>query len=70
MTDLVTRHCYSHENTKEFVMMSPHVMPRPIVSRIANMNLKFEREHRTRTLNANLKMNATVARRPRANETS
>ena len=49
------RQCDSCENAKEFVMRSPHVMPHPIVSQIAN---------------ANLKMNATVARCLQANETS
>ena len=44
-------------------MTSPHVMPRPIVSRIANANREREREHVTRTLKAN----ATTARRPRPN---
>ena len=45
-------------------MMSPHVMPRPIVSQIANVNTKCEceREHEMRTLKTN-------ARRPRANQT-
>ena len=40
----------SRENTKEFVVTSPHVMPRPIVSRIVNANPKCEREHVMRTL--------------------
>ena len=44
MTDLITCQCYSRENVREFVMMSPHVMPRPIVSQIANMNHKYEHE--------------------------
>ena len=43
MTDLVTYQCDSNENLKEFVMMSPHVMPHPIISRIANA--KYEHEH-------------------------
>ena len=43
-TDLVMYQCDSHENVKEFVMMSPHVMLHPIVSRITNMNLKCEHE--------------------------
>ena len=37
------------ENAKEFIVTSPHIMPRPIVSRIANANPKREREHETRT---------------------
>ena len=37
-------------NVKEFIVTSPHVMPRPIVSRIANANREREREHVTRTL--------------------
>ena len=32
MTDLVTYECESHENMKEFIVMSPHVMPHPIMS--------------------------------------
>ena len=39
----------SRENAKEFVMMSPHIMPRPIVSQIANANPKCEHEHVTQT---------------------
>ena len=35
----------SRENAKEFVVMSPHVMPRPIVSQIVNANPKHEHEH-------------------------
>ena len=31
-TDLVTHQHDSRENAKEFIVMSPHVMPRPIVS--------------------------------------
>ena len=31
-TDLVMCQCESHENMKEFFMMSPHIMPHPIVS--------------------------------------
>ena len=42
MTDLVMYECDSHENVKEFVMTSPHIMPHPIISRIANANLKCE----------------------------
>ena len=42
-TDLVMCQCGSFENMKEFFMMSPHVMPHPIVSRIAN---KCEHEPR------------------------
>ena len=34
----------SCENVKEFVMTSPHVMPCPIVSQIANANLECECE--------------------------
>ena len=49
MTDLVTRQRDSRENAKEFIMMSPHVMPRPIVSRIANANPKCDCEHEMRT---------------------
>ena len=44
MTDLVTCHCESCENVKEFVVTSPHVMPHPIVSQIANAHPKHERE--------------------------
>ena len=40
----------SRENVKEFIVTSPHIMPRPIVSRIANANREREREHITRTL--------------------
>ena len=32
----------SHENMKEFVMTSPHVMPHPIVSRIVNADPNCE----------------------------
>ena len=49
MTDLVTHQCDSCENVKEFVVTSPHVMPHPIVSRIANANPKSEHELKTRT---------------------
>ena len=49
-TDLVTRRRDSSKNAKEFIVTSPHVMPRPIVSRIANANREREREHVTRTL--------------------
>ena len=31
-TDLVTHQCDSCENVKQFVVMSPHVMPHPIIS--------------------------------------
>ena len=41
----------SRENVKEFVMMSPHVMPCPIVSQITNANLKCEREPEMQTQN-------------------
>ena len=41
--------CDSHENMKEFVMMSPYVMTCPIISQIANVNLKHEQEHEART---------------------
>ena len=44
MTDLVARQCDSPENMREFIVMSPHVIPCPIVSQIANANL--EREHK------------------------
>ena len=47
MTDLITYQCDSCEYMKEFVMMSPHVMPHPIVSRIMNENLKCECEPET-----------------------
>ena len=40
MTDLVMCQCESYENVKELLMMSPHVMPHPIVSQIANVNCK------------------------------
>ena len=30
----------SHENVKEFIVTSPHIMPRPIVSQNVNANLK------------------------------
>ena len=40
----------SRENAKELIMTSPHVMPRPIVSRIANASRERECEHVTRTL--------------------
>ena len=49
MTDLVMRQRDSHENMKEFIMTSPHIMPHPIVSRIMNMNLKHEREPEMQT---------------------
>ena len=49
-TDLVTRQHDSRENVKEFIVTSPHVMPRPIISRIANANRARECEHITRTL--------------------
>ena len=35
----------SRENAKEFIVTSPHVMARPIVSRITNANHEREREH-------------------------
>ena len=40
----------SRESVKEFIVTSSHIMPRPIVSRIANANREREREHVTRTL--------------------
>ena len=49
-TDLVMRQHYSRQNAKEFVVTSHHIMPRPIISRIANANPKCEHEHVTRTL--------------------
>ena len=39
----------SHENAKEFVVTSLHVMPRPIVLQIANANCEREHEHVMRT---------------------
>ena len=42
MTYLVMCHHDSCENVKEFVMMSSHVTPHPIISQIANANLKHE----------------------------
>ena len=42
--------CDSHENMKEFIVMSPHVMPHPIVSQIVNTNPKCEREPETQAL--------------------
>ena len=56
----------SHENVKEFIVTSSHVMPRRIISQIANVNREREREHVTQTLNTNV----TTARRSRVNETS
>ena len=47
MTDLVTCQCDSHENVKEFIVTSPHVMPCPIVSQIVNANPKREHEPET-----------------------
>ena len=47
MTDLVTYQRDSHENVKEFVVTSPHIMPHPIVSGITNANLKCEHEPET-----------------------
>ena len=44
MSDLVMYLHDSHENVKEFVMTSPHIMPCPIISRITNVNLKRERK--------------------------
>ena len=46
---LVMSHCDSCENMKEFIMMSPHVMPCPIISQIMNMNPKWECEPEMRT---------------------
>ena len=37
----------SHENVKEFIVMSPHVMPHPIMSRIVNANSEHEPEPKT-----------------------
>ena len=37
----------SCENVKEFVVTSPHVMPHPIVSRIVNVNCKYEHKPET-----------------------
>ena len=48
MTDLVTYQRDSHENVKEFVMMSPLIMPHPILSQIANANCQ-EHEPKMRT---------------------
>ena len=39
----------SHENAKEFVMTSPHIMPCPIVSQIANTNNEHECEPEMQT---------------------
>ena len=50
MTDLVMYQHDSRENMKEFIMISPHVMPCPIVSRIMNANMKCEHEPEMRTL--------------------
>ena len=47
MNDLVMGQRDSCENAKQFVVMSPHVMPHSIVSQIANVNLKRECEHVT-----------------------
>ena len=38
-TDLVTRQHDSRENVKEFIVTSPHIMPRPIVSRLETRTL-------------------------------
>ena len=49
MTDLVM---YQHdfcENAKEFIVMSPHVMPHPIISQTTNTNPKHEDEPETQT---------------------
>ena len=35
----------SHENVKEFIMMSPHVMLHPIISQNVTVNQKCECEH-------------------------
>ena len=35
----------SHENAKEFVVMSSYVMPHTIVSQIANANPKHEHKY-------------------------
>ena len=39
----------SQENVKQFIMMSPHVMPRPIISRIMNTNPKCEHKPEMQT---------------------
>ena len=49
MTDLVTYQHDSHENMKEFIMTSPHVMPCPITSQIMNVNPKHECEPEIQT---------------------
>ena len=43
-TDLVTRQHDSRENVKEFVVTSPHVMPRPNVSRLETRTLNSRRK--------------------------
>ena len=47
MTDLVMYQHDSHENMKEFIVTSPHVMPHPIISQIVNANVKHECEPET-----------------------
>ena len=59
--------CDTHENVKEFVVTSPHIMPRPIISRIANVNPKHEHEPKMQT---NPEMNAIATRHLQANKTS
>ena len=49
MTDLVTHQHDSCENAKEFVVTSPHVMPCPIISQIANANHEHECECEPKT---------------------
>ena len=44
MTDLVMYKCDSCESTKDFIMMSPRVMPHSVVSQITNANPKCEHE--------------------------
>ena len=39
----------SPESVKEFIVMSPHVMPHPIVSRIMNVNHECECEPEMQT---------------------
>ena len=49
MTDLVMYQHDSCENVIEFIVMSPHVMPHPIISRIVNANHEHECEPKTCT---------------------
>ena len=46
-TDLVMYQCDSHENMKDFIMTSPHVIPHPILSQIVNVNQKCKCKPRT-----------------------